>query len=302
MSEYHVPVLKDEVLEYLRVENSKKYIDATLGGGGHTLEVLQRGGEVLGIDVDGDALIYVESRIKNQELSKTGLITLARGNFRNINEIAKANGFKQVTGILFDLGVSSFQLDMPEKGFSFFRSGPLDMRMDKTLIVKAADLVNGLSEKELATLFIKIGEEHRGKAIAREIVATRKNKLFQTTEDLVGVIARANGIRSAETLLPKKKAEISKRVFQALRIIVNDELHSVDEALPKAFDLLEKSGRLLVISFHSLEDRIVKNTFVEIEKKGKGRLVTEKPIVAGEEEMRRNPRSRSAKLRVIEKL
>lgn len=302
MNDYHVPVLHKEVLEQLRVEEGKKYIDATLGGGGHTFEILKQGGEVLGIDVDDDALKFVESKIKNQELRNQGKLILAKGNFKNIDDIGRVNGFEKVAGILFDLGVSSFQLDTPEKGFSFLRNGNLDMRMDKTLGVKAADLLNGLSEKELSVLFIKIGEEHRGKTIAREIVAARKNKLFETTDELVTVIAKVHGIHNATGLIAKRKAEISKRVFQALRIIVNDELHSIDEALPKAFGLLEQGGRLLVISFHSLEDRIVKNTFNEFEKKKKGKLVTEKPIMAGEEELMINPRSRSAKLRIIERL
>jgi len=297
MNNFHTSVLLKEVVDYLQVKAGKKYIDATLGGAGHTQEILNKGGIVLGIDCDQEALEYVkknqESRIKNHEL------VLAKGNFRDLAEIARLNNFNQVDGIIFDLGVSSYQIDNPKRGFSFSKGGPLDMRMDADLSVDASDLINSLPKGELYEIFIKLGEEHRARAIADGIVSARRVAPIKTTGDLSSVIQEALGIKGE--LTDFTRANISKRVFQALRIVVNDELGNIRIALPMAFELLESKGRIGVISFHSLEDRIVKQSFIDFEKRNMGKIITKKPIIASDEEMKSNSRSRSAKLRIFEK-
>jgi 16S rRNA (cytosine1402-N4)-methyltransferase len=292
MNNYHKSVLLQEVLALLYVKPGKQYIDATLGGGGHTAAIIEAGGNVLGIDVDEDALKFV--RAKTERQGAEGRLVLAKGNFQNIDTIAREHGFDQVAGILFDLGVSSFQLDTAEKGFSF-QEGPLDMRMDQTLSVRAADLVNGLTNKELQELFVKYGEERYARSIAKHIEEFRKIKQFETTAELADVV------RSAVPNLPST-THPATRVFQALRIAVNDELNVLRDALPKAYSLLGSKGRLAVISFHSLEDRIAKQAFLAFAEDGSGRVLTPKPIEATEGEERDNRRSRSAKLRGIEKL
>ena len=302
MRVYHTPVLLREVLEALQVEEGKKYIDATLGGGGHTFEILKAGGKVLGLDVDQDALDYVKNKITNYELRiKEESVVLSRGNFRDIDRFGREQGFSNVNGILFDLGVSSFQLDSGEKGFSFTQGGPLDMRMDKDLSVRAADLVNGLTKNELADLFTRLGEERNAKQIAAQIVIAREKEKIETTQRLVEVIEKAFGVTN-EVVSDKRRAQMCMRVFQALRVAVNDELGVLKEALPKALGLLAKNGRLVVITFHSLEDRIVKQTFLTFAQQHLGVIITKKPIIATRQETKENRRSRSAKLRVFEKL
>lgn len=288
MNKYHTSVLLQEVLTYLQVTPGKLFIDATLGGGGHTEALLDQGGIVLGLDADEEAISHVRKRLEG----RTGL-TLARGNFRDIDLLAQETNFTKVSGILFDVGVSSHQLDEAARGFSF-QDGPLDMRMDDRLSVTAADLVNGMTNKELQEMFVSLGEERYARSIAKNIVEQRKERLFETTGDLIGVIRQ-----SAPNL--HSKVHPATRVFQALRIAVNDELHALDEALPKAVELLESGGRLVVISFHSLEDRIVKRAFVAFEEAGKGEVLTKRPIEAQEDELGDNRRSRSAKLRVFQK-
>lgn len=279
-----------EAVDALHVEKGKKYIDATLGGGGHAIEIVKRGGIVLGIDVDLDAINYVEEKIKNQ-IANSKNATLVRGNFLQITEIARENGFEEVSGILFDLGVSSYQFDKAERGFSFQREGPLDMRMDQSLSVKAADLINGLTKAELTKLFDKYGEERFAKKIAGAIVKARLEQPIHKTTELSGIIERTTGIR--------EKIHPATRVFQALRIAVNDEIHVLEDALGQSVRLLEDAGRIVVISFHSLEDRVVKRAFLEFEDQGLGSMVTRKPILPSEHELRENPRARSAKLRVF---
>lgn len=297
MSDYHISVLLNETIQYLNVRKGAKYIDATLGGGGHTLEIVRHGGGVLGLDVDQDALDYVreELRSKNHELRfDKGNLTLAKGNFKDIDLIAKREGFEKVSGIVFDLGVSSHQLQIAERGFSFQQDGPLDMRMDQELGVKAADLVNILTRGELYELFTKLGEEYNARAIAERIVQARKVSPITTTSELVEIVkGESKG---------NFKINPATKVFQALRIAINDEINSLRDGLPKAFDLLEKGGRLVVISFHSLEDRIVKNQFKDWDEKGSGKIITKKPVMPTREEVIKNKRSRSSKMRVIEKI
>jgi 16S rRNA (cytosine1402-N4)-methyltransferase len=302
MDLYHTSVLLGETIELLVIKAGERYIDATIGGGGHTEAIIDRGGIVLGIDQDQEALDHVQQKFSTKEYTSdegnpeemTKKLFLAKGNFKDIDRIAKDNNFTPVAGILFDLGVSSHQLDTAERGFSIQKDGPLDMRMDADLQVKAADLINILTKGELYELFHKLGEERFARTIANNIVRTRRVKPIRTTKELAAVISKA---------VPYQKSQIdpSTRVFQALRIAVNDELHSLEEVLPKSLKILQSGGRVVVISFHSLEDRIVKHTFKGWESENLGRSVTKKPLTAKDDEMQHNRRSRSAKLRVFEK-
>jgi 16S rRNA (cytosine1402-N4)-methyltransferase len=289
MDTFHKSVLLKETIDGLQIKINQKYIDATLGGGGHALRILELGGVVLGIDVDQDAIDYAKQKIKNQKSKIKNLdrLTIARGNFREIDKIARDYKFEQVSGIVFDLGVSSHQIDKGNRGFSFQNRGDLDMRMDQDLGVKALDLVKILTKGELYEIFAKYGEEKRAWQISNAIVHARSISPIQTTTDLDRIVYPI--------------AKQSRKVFQALRIVVNDELNAINEALPKAEELLARKGRICAISFHSLEDRIVKKSFLEFEREGKGRVVTKKPIVPGIDEVKQNSRAKSAKLRIYEK-
>lgn len=291
-SDYHRSVLLREVLEFLQVESGKKYIDATLGGGGHALEIVSRGGSVLGIDVDPDSINYVR---KN-----TGLIPI-QGNFKDIDTIAASQGFSKVAGIIFDLGVSSHQIEEGSRGFSFQEEGPLDMRMDKIgQKLTAADILNLGDKNELYEIFNKFGEEPRARILVLAIIRARKVKAFRIVSDLLKVVDDIYKVKGV--ISDKIRATISKRIFQALRIAVNSELSNLEEALPKAVSLLEDGGKLEVISFHSLEDRIVKKSFLDFERKRLGKILTKKPIVPSFSEQNENRKSRSAKLRVFERI
>ncbi|MBI4050844.1 MAG: 16S rRNA (cytosine(1402)-N(4))-methyltransferase RsmH [Candidatus Doudnabacteria bacterium] len=313
----HVPVLLQEVLSYLDPKPGEKYIDATIGGGGHAKELINHDGIVLGIDADSLAVNQLNSEFRIQK-SK---IKIVQGNFANLEEIAKTHGFTEVAGILFDLGLSSNQLDDPQRGFAFQKEGPLDMRYDtsgefknqKSKIKNAADIVNYYSEKELVEIFYKYGEEKRfGKKIARAIAEARQTRPLKTTTELFELIKKA---------LPgkfrHKAGDVARRIFQSLRIAVNGELISLEKALPQALRLLKSAGRLVVISFHSLEDRIVKQFFVRMAKNcicppdfpictcganAQLRILTKKPVTASQEEIKINPRAHSAKLRAAEKI
>jgi 16S rRNA (cytosine1402-N4)-methyltransferase len=294
MTNFHTPVLLKEVIDLLQVRNGKKYIDATIGGAGHTQAILSLGGIVLGIDTDQEALDYIQKTIQNKNLA------LEKGNFKNLGKIAHLKNFDLVSGILFDLGVSSYQINEPERGFSFLKQGPLDMRMDKQSSVTAEALVNLLGKGELYDLFNKLGQEHRAGAISNSIIRARRVKAIQTTGDLVNVIAESYGFKGEISDFLKNR--ISQKVFQALRIAVNNELENLEIVLPQALALLEKGGRMAVISFHSLEDGIVKRCFKVFAKEDLGKIITDKPVEASEEEFRQNSRARSAKLRVFEKI
>ncbi|MDP2637873.1 MAG: 16S rRNA (cytosine(1402)-N(4))-methyltransferase RsmH [Candidatus Levybacteria bacterium] len=300
MSNYHKSVLLQKTIDGLRVKKDGKYIDATLGGGGHTKQILELGGVVLGIDADQDSIDHVrELKIKNSKLKIWERLRIIRGNFRDIDKIAHSNSFNNIAGIIFDLGVSSHQIDSSRRGFSFQSEGPLDMRMDQELGVTARDLIKILTKEELCEIFTKYGEESRAWIISDAIVKARNIKPIETTGELARVIE--NGLKRKGMSAGFSPASQSKKVFQALRIIVNDELNAIGEALPKAVDLLEENGRLCVISFHSLEDRIVKNKFIEFEEKSLGEIITEKPMVPSEKEIEENNRARSAKLRIFER-
>ena len=262
---YHIPVLLDEVLESLKVKPGEKYIDCTYGGGGHFRGIEKAGGIVLGIDQDLEAKAPVH------------------GNFAHLKEIADEAGFSQVSGILLDLGVSSHQLETDYRGFSFNKDAALDMRMDpEGQTVTAADLINAGGEKELANLFWKFGEERDSRRIAKAIVEGRP---IVTTNQLAEIILKVSRKGKYDRTHP------ATRVFQSLRIAVNDELASLEAVLPQAMELLKPGGKLAVISFHSLEDRIVKNFMKD-----------SKLIKPTKEEIEKNPRARSGKLRIKQKI
>lgn len=295
----HIPVLVKEVIDYLKVGPGKKYIDTTVGGGGHTEAILAQGGEVLGIDQDPNSLEMAEKRLLTCPGAQSFLhpqrcFKLVRGNFANLQQIASENDFRPVDGILMDLGFASFQMEDARYGLSFTREGPLDMRLDPNLGVTARDLVNTLPEEQLYGLFRIFGEEPKAREIAREIVRTRKSKPFETTRDLAGLVKRAARGRQG-------KIHPATRIFQALRIAINSEIANLEAALPQAFDLLNDNGRLVVISFHSGDDRIVKIFFKGLEKEGVAKVLTKKPVLPSLDEISNNPRSRSAKLRVLTK-
>ncbi len=305
MQGYHSSVLLKEVVDVLVPTHPRQdglalagrkgiwFLDCTLGDGGYALEILKRGGKVIGIDVDPQAIERAKERLEQEGYRQEEDFRLIQGNFRDIkNLIQKQMDTEQVkfAGAIFDLGVSSLQLESPERGFSFGKEGPLDMRMDPTLQVKALDLVNNLSGKELYELFKNLGEEKYSKRLASALVISRQIKEFTTTTQLAAVIERAVG--------RKEKIHPATRVFQALRIVINDELNALKEGLEQVRDLI-KNGFILVISFHSLEDRIVKFAFRDWDQRNLGKIVTKKPILSKEEEIILNPRARSAKLRIF---
>lgn len=294
MSNYHIPVMPKESVELLNVQKDHWYIDCNLGGGGHTELILKAEGNVLGVDIDPEAIYEVSHNLKNFIVE--GRLKLVQTNFLNIADAVAKNKLSKISGVLFDLGVSTHQLEGAERGFSFNTDAPLDMRMDPNQGASAKDLINGLYEKELAELFWKFGEENWSKPIAKKIIEYRKTKPIETTDELAKIVL------SVRRRSPNDRTHPATKIFQALRIAVNDELNTLKEALPKAFEILAPKGRLVVISFHSLEDRIVKNDFRDWEEQGLGKLLTSKPIETSEEESNLNPRARSAKLRAIEKV
>jgi 16S rRNA (cytosine1402-N4)-methyltransferase len=303
----HTPVLLNEVVAALQPRLGGIYADGTLGGGGHAAALLkqsQPGGQLFGIDADPTALQVTQARLA--AVAPPECFVLVHGKFGGFGELAREQGFTAFDGIVFDLGVSSHQLDTPERGFSFAHDGPLDMRLDPTQGPSAADLLATLPEQELADLIYRYGEERASRQIARRIVARRSQQPLQTTGELASLVAQA--VRR-----PGRRERIhpATRTFQALRIAVNHELNQLEAALPQAVELLRPGGRLAVISFHSLEDRIVKLFFraesgyggsEAPERPVRLRIITKKPIEPGDEELLANPRSRSAKLRVAERI
>jgi 16S rRNA (cytosine1402-N4)-methyltransferase len=295
----HTPVLLNEVLEYLNPRPGQNFVDATLGGGGYTRAILDKilpNGKLLAIDLDKDAIKnfkFLISNSKNQES-----ITLHHGNFKDIDEILKSENFPKPDGIVADIGLSSYQLDQAGRGISFQKQEELDMRFNShTPGLTAKEILNNYSETDLRKIFEDYGEEKFSRQIARKVYELRgKGQALNTTAQLYQLIQEA---------LPKPykhKADSSaRRIFQALRIAVNDELNYLKEALPNAFEILKPGGRIAVISFHSLEDRIVKNFFRDQSHAGLATLITKKPIKPSDEELVENPRARSAQLRIIQK-
>ena len=284
----HIPVLLHESIEALNLQEGKIFLDGTLGGGGHSEEVLQRFAriKIIGLDQDPQVVEKTGERLK---------IEAKAGNFRHLDKILAETNIMGVDAILFDLGISTDQLEQSGKGFTFLKDEPLDMRMSGRGI-SAADILNAWDEHAIELILHGFGEERFSKKIAREIVERRKVKPFRTTFDLVEIILKTKSRNRKEKLHPATK------VFQALRIAVNEELTNLEIGLEKGFRILKPNGRLAVISFHSLEDRIVKNFFQDKIKEKTAKQITKKPITPNQEEIKINPRSRSAKLRVIEKL
>lgn len=283
---FHQSVLVNKVLEFLQVKKGGKYIDATIGGGGVTAEILKRGGQVLGIDWDEDAIAFVKKKFKKE--LREGLLILEQENFVKVSQLAKIHKFTNCAGVIFDLGVSQHQLEIAKRGFSFARQGPLDMRMSKKLAVTAKDLLAVLSQNQLAKLFAKFSEE-KAAFIASEIVKIRKRTSIETTIQLANIVA---AIKKTPKVHPATK------IFLALRAATNFELENLRQALPAAFLQLCQKGRLAIISFHSAEDTIVKDFF----RHEKGlTILTAKPVQPDFEEVLKNPHARSARLRVGEK-
>lgn len=290
----HYPVMLDESVSALLEGGGEVFVDATLGLGGHAYELLKRNPKayLIGVDKDEEALELADRRLKEFE----GRYSLYKADYRDLDEVLKAEGLDKVDGILMDLGVSMLQLKKPERGFSFNEDAPLDMRMDKSQRLTAYDVVNRYRERDLARIIKEYGEERFAHRIAREIVRARLKKPIESTKELAQIVERA---------VPKgfyKKIHPATKTFQAIRIEVNSELNHLREALIKVPELLNGGGRIAVISFHSLEDRIVKHTFREFEKRGTLRVLTKKPITPSEREIEENPPSRSAKLRVAERV
>ena len=303
---HHIPVMLEEVLDTLEPAEGKTYLDGTLGGGGHTGELLRRGATVYGVDRDADALAAATERLR--EYSAFHAI---RGNFHDMKRLAEENAVPPLDGVLLDLGVSSFQLDTAERGFSYHADAPLDMRMSQSGPT-AADLVNTLSREELTRILREYGEEPFAWAIAGKIEAAREKAPIQTTLELAQIVASA-----VPPAIRRRDKNPARRSFQALRIAVNGELDALNEGLDGIFDCLAPGGRFAIITFHSLEDRVVKNRFRQWATactcppefpvcvcggKAKAKLITRKPIEANAQELEENRRSRSAKLRVVEKL
>ena len=302
----HYSVMLNECINNLNIKSDGIYVDGTLGLGGHSSEILKHltTGHLYAFDEDEMAIDYAKERLSKINNN----FTLIKSNFANMTEELKKHGIEKVDGILFDFGVSSPQIDNPDRGFSFMHDGTLDMRMDRSTKVTAADIVNTYSESKLTEIFYKYGEEKKSKFIAQYIV---KNRPITTTLELVDVINDAVGNKYFNLNHPER------RIFQALRIEVNQELKVIETVLPQVIDLLKPEGRCAIITFHSLEDRIVKQFFktqsevnelvkglpeIPLEYKPKIKLITKKPLTATKEELQENSRSKSAKLRVIERI
>lgn len=301
----HIPVMPKEVINFLKPKKNGIYLDATLGGGGHTaliLRSLEKKGKIIAIDQDIEAI----ERARKKLAEYKNKIYYIRSNFRELDIILKRLKIKKIDGILFDLGFSTYQLEDKKRGFSFSEKEEnlksfLDMRMNTSLETTAYYIVNRYEEERLKNIFLNLGEEPYifAKKIAKQIVLERKTKAIETVGDLLQIIKKST---PPKYRFKKAKGRYADNVFRALRMEVNQELENLTEALPKAVSSLNKEGRLVVISFHSLEDRIVKQTFREMSNKNIVKILTRKPIVATQKEIESNPKSKSAKLRAIEKL
>lgn len=310
MNFQHTSVLLEETIANLKIKPDGTYVDGTLGGAGHASEVCKRlsaTGRFIGIDQDDAAIAAAGERLREFDER----VTIIRSNYCNMVSRLQERGILGVDGILLDLGVSSYQLDTAERGFTYREDAPLDMRMDQRAELSAYDVVNGYSEEQLVRILRDYGEERFARNIARNICTARQEEPIRTTGELTEIIKRSIPAKIRAT-----GGHPAKRTFQAIRIEVNQELTVLEESLDGMIDLLNDGGRLCVITFHSLEDRIVKNIFRKNEhpctcppdfpvcvcgKKSKGTVITRKPILPGEEEMTVNPRSKSAKLRVFER-
>jgi len=287
----HVPVLLGEALEYLAVQPDGIYIDATLGAGGHAQEILKRleSGRLLGLDRDPQALEVARGRLAGFGEK----LIMQHGNFAEIDALHAASGLAPADGVLADLGLSSLQVADASRGFSFNLPGPLDMRMDPGSDTTAADLINRTRERDLADLIYKLGEERHSRRIARDIVKARP---YRVTTELAQVVTRAIPSRAG-----LHQIHPATRTFQALRLAVNRELENLEQFLDRILPVLRPGGRVVILSFHSLEDRLVKHAFQRWQREGRARILTRKVVRPTQEEVRANPRARSAKLRAAQK-
>ena|SRR3989344_3908340 len=310
MSNFHQPVLSDQAISYLKPQLGGSFIDCTLGGAGHTVEILRRvlpRGKILGIDLDPIALKAAKEELKNYSSA-----VLVQDNFRHLKKIAEKNNFKKVDGILLDLGLSSGQLADHSRGFSFLAEGGLDMRFGQQSELTAQRILNTYRQKQLFEIFKNFGQERLAKPIAEKIVLERKLAPIKTPAELVAIVSEIY----KKFYRQNSRTNPATKIFQALRIAVNQELENLTEVLPQALGLLKKGGRIAVISYHSLEDRTVKDFFKQESRdcvcppelplcqcghKKTLKIITKKPVAAAEEEVLNNPRSRSAKLRVAER-
>jgi 16S rRNA (cytosine1402-N4)-methyltransferase len=307
----HISVLLTETIDSLDIKPDGIYVDGTLGGGGHSLEILKRlspKGRLIGIDQDADAIAAASKRLEQYQSQ----FTAVKSNYQNIDAVLKNLGIDRVDGILLDLGVSSYQLDNAERGFTYREDVPLDMRMDQSQTMTACDIVNDYSERDLFRIIRDYGEDQFAKNIAKHIVLAREKKRIETTGELNEIIKAAIPAK-----VRKNGGHPSKKTFQAIRIELNHELEVLEQSIDRMIELLKPGGRLSIITFHSLEDRIVKNRFREnmnpcicppefpictCGRVSKGKIVTRKPIVPGEEELEQNSRAKSSKLRVFERI
>ena len=304
----HKPVLLQECIDGLKIKKNGIYVDGTLGGAGHSSEILKQlssQGKLIGIDRDEEALLAAKKKLQNYQN-----VIYLHGNHDNIKELLQDIQIQQVDGILLDLGVSSYQLDEKERGFSYRQDSTLDMRMDQTQKLTAEEVVNEYSEEKLATIIEQYGEEKFARNIAKNIVKKRQLERIQTTKQLVEIIQKSI------PLSKQKEGHPAKRTFQAIRIEVNNEIEPLKETIKQCIDCLKEGGRLCVITFHSLEDRAVKQAYIEAQGKctcpkdlpycicgceSQGKIVNKKPILPSKEEQQENTRSKSAKLRIFEK-
>jgi 16S rRNA (cytosine1402-N4)-methyltransferase len=298
----HIPVLLDKVIEYLNPQPGQNFIDATIDGGGHALAILERiipDGKLLGIEWDEELLGRLKLKIQNSKFKNSTL--LVNDSYANLKKIAAANGFENVKGIIFDLGMSSWHLEEAGRGFSFMKDEPLDMRFGGGTAgaeqSTAREIINTVSEQELIKILKEYGEERFAKPIAEAIITARKTKPIISTFQLVEIIKS-----STPFWYRRRRIHFATKTFQALRIAVNGELENLKSGIEQAGEILDKGGRMAVISFHSLEDRIVKNFLREEARAGRLKILTKKPVRAELVEVTTNPRARSAKLRVAERV
>lgn len=292
----HIPVLKNEVLKYLAPKPNENFIDCTIGEGGHAIAILRLNkpnGKVLGIDKDQKQI--ENCKIKTADFKER--LILVCDNFANLKEIVKRKKFAKVSGVLFDLGLSSWHLEKSGRGFSFQRDEPLIMCYDEKQGLTAKKILNEWPESEIEKILKDYGEERFAKKISKKIIEERKKRKIETTSQLVNIIEKA-----VPHWYKKGKIHFATRTFQALRIVINDELENLKKGLMQAIEVLKNNGKLVVISFHSLEDRIVKNFLKSKEKEGVLKILTKKPIIPSNKEKKENPRSRSAKLRAAIKI
>jgi 16S rRNA (cytosine1402-N4)-methyltransferase len=294
----HVPVMLQEVLDFLKLAPGQIIVDATLGTGGHSVEILKRitpNGKLIGIDRDESSLAICRQRLGDFKDS----IEFVHANFSDLDQVMVNLGIEKIDGIVFDLGISSYQLHDAQRGFSFQEEGPLDMRLDKSSNICAYDLVNQLDENEISQILWNFGQERWHNRIAHLLVQERRNEPIATTKQLANLVMRAIPYRYRKSYY---RIHPATRTFQAVRIAVNRELDILENAIKKAVDILRKQARICVISFHSLEDRVIKHTFRALKADGLIDIITAKPLTPGSSEIEVNPSSRSSKFRVAERI